>query len=570
MKIKAQVDSFLMFYAGGAAACLGFLAFVFFLQTPVFSIKSLLLASALFLIAWILFYIGMQVAFQKFSIYLSRQRILLYGNLLALLFLPHFWPHVSYPIFPFFQHHSVLQATFTLDSASSTASLKLADLWVNTGTVLYRNDFSYSGDWVQKEQDLVLPAGGQGRLTWQGPVAEKNELVINSTQATGQLVLNWDGEVQSVPLTGKPLVLKKAVATPFWFVLLVFMALVFLMGAFLILVLGFFLGFLMVAQPKQQRLFFFLLFFCLSLLTVFLQFENPEIKGRFESLVLPRHQNVLMGTAGNPWQYRILSEWLVEGIVLVFGGLRIPNHQISAFFFLRLLQNLTIYLLFYRYLERLKVSTLFRFLGALFLTGVLLNIFFQSDLSLNTYFDLIFYLSVCLLVQSSSYQWLPLVLFFASLNRETSILALGFVAYSWLAQRGWKKANLPYLIGLGPAWALPFISVRLIYPHIALIKPYGYSPGLDLFFYNLRLESFILLGFALGFGPLLSLLSYSKWPPMLKTLFYIIVPAWIVVHSFGSVISETRLFLVPQALVFLPGLLLFLEGKTFVTSTNTG
>jgi len=48
------------------------------------------------------------------------------------------------------------------------------------------------------------------------------------------------------------------------------------------------------------------------------------------------------------------------------------------------------------------------------------NGFYDNDLSFNTYFDVIFYLSAVLLILKRRYFWVVLLMIPAALNRETS------------------------------------------------------------------------------------------------------------------------------------------------------
>jgi hypothetical protein len=56
--------------------------------------------------------------------------------------------------------------------------------------------------------------------------------------------------------------------------------------------------------------------------------------------------------------------------------------------------------------------------------------------------------------------------------------------------------------------------------------------------------------------PLVALWHYRRWPPPLRTFALTVVPAWVAVHLFAAVLAETRLLLVPYALVFVPGALM--------------
>jgi hypothetical protein len=60
---------------------------------------------------------------------------------------------------------------------------------------------------------------------------------------------------------------------------------------------------------------------------------------------------------------------------------------------------------------------------------------------------------------------------------------------------------------------------------------------------------------ALGIIPALALLSWQGWHPLLKPLFWSVAPAWFIAHLFFSPLDQSRVLLLPQILVFIPGLL---------------
>jgi hypothetical protein len=97
----------------------------------------------------------------------------------------------------------------------------------------------------------------------------------------------------------------------------------------------------------------------------------------------------------------------------------------------------------------LGLSQILSLYGIVLLTGSFVNASFLSDLSFNTYFDVIFYLVGGLIVLSAQFVWLPLVAFLASLNRETS----GFI---------------PFLALLVPAESLNLYRTRYWYAALAL------------------------------------------------------------------------------------------------------
>jgi hypothetical protein len=59
----------------------------------------------------------------------------------------------------------------------------------------------------------------------------------------------------------------------------------------------------------------------------------------------------------------------------------------------------------------------------------------------------------------------------------------------------------------------------------------------------------------LGIVPILAVLTYGRWPKALRIFFWVIVPIWVGVHFVAALVAETRLMLVPQALVFTRGAL---------------
>jgi hypothetical protein len=63
----------------------------------------------------------------------------------------------------------------------------------------------------------------------------------------------------------------------------------------------------------------------------------------------------------------------------------------------------------------------------------------------------------------------------------------------------------------------------------------------------------------LGFAPLLGLAFFFVWPSLWQRFFLVLVPLWFGIHAFLSVMGETRLFFVPQAIIFIPTVLFVFE-----------
>jgi hypothetical protein len=65
-----------------------------------------------------------------------------------------------------------------------------------------------------------------------------------------------------------------------------------------------------------------------------------------------------------------------------------------------------------------------------------------------------------------------------------------------------------------------------------------------------------------GILPLVALLGYRWWPPLLKLWFWLIVPLWITVHVLSALINESLLFTEPNVLILVPGALFAALGWT--------
>jgi hypothetical protein len=122
-----------------------------------------------------------------------------------------------------------------------------------------------------------------------------------------------------------------------------------------------------------------------------------------------------------------------------------------------------------------------------------------------------------------------------------------------------KKFTATLLVALMSYIAI-FTGLRFIYGLQDFVPPYGLHAGLELLRFNLfHLETWAHLFATLSIIPVLALFSYQKWPFQLRVFFWVIVPIWFVIHAFVGIMAETRLFLVPQAMIFIPGALIFAQ-----------
>jgi hypothetical protein len=184
---------------------------------------------------------------------------------------------------------------------------------------------------------------------------------------------------------------------------------------------------------------------------------------------------------------------------------------------------------------------------------------YDSDLMFNTYSDIIFYLAAGLVILYNRNAWVIPIVGVAALNRETSgLIPLMLVLHSLYIKTETTSLTRQIMIamfGLG-LYALVFFTLRYIYGEQPLILPYGNHLGFELFRFNMfRYITWVQLFATLSVMPILAVLSPRHWPPSLQAFFWAIVPIWLAVHSFCSVLAETRLLLVPFILVFVPGAL---------------
>jgi hypothetical protein len=321
-------------------------------------------------------------------------------------------------------------------------------------------------------------------------------------------------------------------------------------------------------RARNRRITLLIILLCaivLSLFTVTVQaremgFERLQ-EGGFQ---VDNHQQMLAGHRGNPFQYRILSEWLAEIFVIAFKNTALPLPSATAFLTFRLLQNIFIFLFAAYYYKRLGLSTYTAILGLSLLAWSFTQALYGADLQFNTYGDVLFYLAAALAIVSRRYIWIIPITALAALNRETS----GLIPFMLIADQIQFRPKLSVprrpLIIAGIAlsvYVVAFVGLRIAYGPQELLVPYEHHIGMELLTYNLTLPAtYVELFGVLGLLPIMALVSWRRWPETLKRFFWVIVPLWFLIHLFASVLAEARLVLVPHALIFIPGALFGVVG----------
>jgi hypothetical protein len=297
-----------------------------------------------------------------------------------------------------------------------------------------------------------------------------------------------------------------------------------------------------------------ILFICFCLLSIFVVYEHASSADAVDLATMIERENKLAAGESeffNPWQYRILSVWIIESMRGVLGG-------VLPFLILSFIQNVIIFGLAFAYYKMLGIKNPLLILGGiLILAYSFAHSTFASDLSFNTYFDIIFYLTGAWLILTQRYVWIIPLTFVACLNRETCgfIPLMLVVPFVGISKQKWMIAGAALA-----AYAIAFLSVRFYYGFQPAVGIHGITSPVDYLKFNLTffkmypelLGTFMIL-------PVIVLLGFRNLPVVLQRWFWLIVPFWFVLHLAKSTAIETRLFLVPVAIIFVPAFLWLIE-----------
>jgi hypothetical protein len=312
---------------------------------------------------------------------------------------------------------------------------------------------------------------------------------------------------------------------------------------------------------KNNKTWFFLLIISCALLSGFTVYDQVFHRTGLDYILdeqLRFHRGVIEGTSVNPWQYRILVPYLIELARTIFNFLGLEISYLRTFFGLRLFQNLLIFYLFARYLTRLRVNRKLTLIGLALLAWGFTYSGYASQLAFDTYFDILFYLIAVLLVLEYKYIWLIPLSIIAAFNRETGIFIPALLLIyqyksnlrEFIKQREFRISAIGLLL-----FITIFVTLRMWYGPRDYLK--DLSPGISLLKNNITdFYSYFSIFATYTIIPVLALIHYKNWPEMLQRFFWIMVPIWIAVHLFTSVIAEARLFLVPYILILLPAALM--------------
>jgi hypothetical protein len=230
-----------------------------------------------------------------------------------------------------------------------------------------------------------------------------------------------------------------------------------------------------------------ILIFLLSIYVVYEHATSPlavDMQRQIE-----RHERMIAGNSEfyNPWQYRIFSAWLLEAMIKVYHSVLPGKPEPIPYLALHFAQVALIFILCLMYFQKLGVKNPF-LLGA----GLIISSFcistsvFQSDLSFNTYFDIIFYLTAALLILSEKIVWIIPLTVVAASNRETS----GFIPLMVLTpfafrSYGTDRRRLVVAASSLILFAIVFFFVRWYFGFRPAVGIHGMTSPIDFFIFNI-------------------------------------------------------------------------------------
>lgn len=287
--------------------------------------------------------------------------------------------------------------------------------------------------------------------------------------------------------------------------------------------------------------------------------------GWYETVQWERTLRVINGESGTPWQYRLFTEGLVYGLVRLFEAAGVARPIGMAFILFRFVQCLLTFTLAVWYYRKLGLHLLEGLLGVSLLVWGMCHGLYDTDMTFNTYTDMSLFLAAGLLILYERPMWLLPLMCIAPFNRETSgAIPMMLLFSAVILQPRFKLPPRKILLIVAGGlllWTAIVGGLRLVYGLRPYIVPTaGKEPILPLLMFNLTWwRTWVFLFATLGLMPLMALASWKHWPQPLRRFFWAVVPVWFPAHFALAHAPETRLFLVPQVLIFIPGALMGLK-----------
>lgn len=308
----------------------------------------------------------------------------------------------------------------------------------------------------------------------------------------------------------------------------------------------------------------------------------------------------------NPWQYRILCPLVIEGMywvadhtvfevveingidlgipansgdknnvtAILINSLKNPEFVKYTIVFLtfRFTQNILLLMICFYYFSLFVKNKLLVILGLMVATLFMGNSVVDSDLTFNTYMDISLYIIAgIVIVKKLNPWWIVLLTLLGVLNRETALFIPVIYFFSTISLgnfstiSGFLKNNAIVLLITSISVVLfiaIFISIRMYYG-LQPVSTWRVSAGWPMLKLNLfssvSLKTYMEIFGVFGILPVWCILIYSDLSKYLKLFFLVLVPVWFLLHFSTAIAYQTRLFLVPTLLVFLPSVLEYLD-----------
>lgn len=282
------------------------------------------------------------------------------------------------------------------------------------------------------------------------------------------------------------------------------------------------------------------------------------------------HRGVVHNTHSDHRAYRVLTDWAIAGVYWLMQGREDDPAPARLLFWGRYFTDLLMFLLAAMFYRRLGLGRPAVVLGLGLLAFAMWPTCYRSGLNIATFLDISVFLLAGVLTLDK--RWLALILLMplAALNKETSIL---IACFPLLAALQWRPLSLPRpelkasLLAMA-VWLAVYGVMHPILGH-AVFNKYIDAPGTDFIYFNFFKDpdGYRQLMKTLGVLPLLGLFGLRKAPATLARFFWLVAPAWFVVHTILAWWAESRMYIVPMALLFIP-LSLYAAGCGGVPATG--
>lgn len=351
-----------------------------------------------------------------------------------------------------------------------------------------------------------------------------------------------------------------------------------------------------VKSPLLRRLILIFLLSWMASYSIYTSYYKAYAVEQYE-----RYQAHIAGNSMffNPWQYRVLCPLLIQGLyevadatvykVVEVKGINLPvqgnvddknantkklleslrdpefvKHTL-VFLGFRFLQGILVLILAYHYLAVFVKSNNLRWLALIIITLATGNGVVDSDLTFNTYADIIFYLLAGLVIAKKMNDWwiVPITIF-GAMNRETSVFIPALYFFSRVDWSVWPNFLKTFFSDRKAVMVTAVCAVVYVSIFVSIRAYYGYQPqqtwrvgpGWPMFKLNMlgsaSVKTYSEFFGVFAFFPLWALFVLKQADYRLKVFFWVLVPVWFALHIFTAIAFQTRLFLVPTLLVIIP------------------